>query len=118
MSGLREALRELPEAVFADLLDGDDSYLVVIDMPGATAETVDISVESGLVHIEAQREKSVPSEFRYIREDRALFLDVELPMPPDATDEGAEATVERGVLELELPKQSAVSETTIPVHEE
>ena len=118
MSGLREALQELPEAVFADLLDGDDAYLVVIDMPGVTAETVDVRVERGLVHVEAQRDKSVPDDFRYVREDRSLFLDVELPMPPDATDRGAEATIERGVLELRLPKQSAAEETTIPVTEE
>lgn len=117
MSSLREALRELPEAVFADLLESDDAYLLVVDLPGVVAETVEITVERGRLSVEARREKSPPSEFRYVREDRSLFLDADLPLPPDATSAGASARVDRGVLEVELPKRSAVPERTIPVED-
>ena len=112
---LREALRDLPETVFADLLESDEAYLLVIDLPGTTAETVDIRVEDGRLRIEARREKALPAEFRYVKEARALFLDAELPLPPDATGADAEATVERGVLELHLPKSSADGAQRIPV---
>ncbi|WP_246984177.1 Hsp20/alpha crystallin family protein [Halorientalis marina] len=115
MSALRDALRDLPETVFADLLESDDAYLLVIDLPGATGETVDVRVSAGRLEIEARREKALPPEFRYVEEDRALFLDAELPLPPDATGADAEGTMERGVLELRLPKASAAPETTIPV---
>ena len=115
MSALRDALRELPEAVFADLLESDDEYLLVLDLPGVTAETVDISVEKGRLVVEARREKNLPAEFRYVRENRSLFLDAELPLPPDATGSGAEATVDRGVLELRLPKRESAPERTIPI---
>jgi HSP20 family molecular chaperone IbpA len=84
-------------------------------LPGTTPETVDARVESGKLAIEARREKDVPPEFQYVSEERSLFLDAELPLPPDATGSGAEGTVERGVLELHLPKQSAAPETTIPI---
>jgi HSP20 family molecular chaperone IbpA len=117
MSALRDALRELPDAVFADLLESDDEYLLVLDLPGVTADTVEIQIERGRLVIEARREKDVPGEFRYVREDRALFLDVELPLPPDLTGAGAEATMERGVLELHLPKREAAPERTIPVED-
>lgn len=117
MSALREALGELPEAVFADLLESDDAYLVVMDVPGATAETVDARLSAGRLSIEARRAKDVPAEFEYVSEERSLFLDVDLPVPPDATAAEAEATVEKGVLELYLPKREAESETTIPVDE-
>jgi len=117
MSALREALRDLPDAVFADLLESDDAYLVVIDLPGVTSETVDATVGSGRLQIEARRTKDVPSAYRYRSEDRSLFLDIDLPIPPDATGRDAEATVERGVLELRLPKESAAPLTTIPVSE-
>ncbi len=112
---LREALRDLPETVFADLLESDEAYLLVIDLPGTTAETVEIRVEDGRLRIEARREKTLPAEFRYVEEERALFLDTELPLPPDATGADAEATVERGVLELRLPKSSADGAQRIPV---
>lgn len=115
MSALRNALRELPDAVFADLLEAEDAYLLVVDLPGVTAETLDVSVEHGSLRIEARREKDVPREFAYLSEDRPLFLDAELPLPPDATGAGAEATVRRGVLELHLPKRGAAPERSIPI---
>jgi HSP20 family molecular chaperone IbpA len=117
MSALRDALRDLPEAVFADLLESDDAYLVVLDLPGTSAETVDLEVDRGRLRIEARREKSLPPEFRYLKEERSLFLDAELPLPPDATGAGAEATSSRGVLELRLPKSTDRSGERIPVED-
>ncbi len=117
MSGLRDALRDLPAAVFADVLEHDDAYLVVIDLPGATAETVDIAVGNGRIAIEARRNKDVSREFRFLSEERSLFLDVDLPLPPDAMAQDADASLERGVLELEIPKYSASKEAKIPVSE-
>lgn len=115
MSALRNALRELPDAVFADLLESDDAYLLVVDLPGVTVETLDISVNDGKIQIEARRAKDVPRDFRYLSEERPLFLDAELPLPPDATGADATASVDRGVLELRLPKRDAVPEHSIPV---
>jgi HSP20 family molecular chaperone IbpA len=117
MSTLRDALRDLPDAVFADLLESPSAYLLVVDLPGTTADTVDVTVDGGRVHVEARREKDVDPKFRYRSEDRSLFLDAELPLPPDATESGAEATVERGVLELRLPKRGAGSVTHVEVED-
>jgi len=118
MSALRDALRDLPDVVYADLLEGEDAYLLIIDLPGTTAETVDARVEGGRLVVEARREKDVPPEFRYVEEERSLFLDAELPLPPDATGAGAEGSIERGVLELRLPKQSATPGSSIPIDQE
>lgn len=115
MSALRNALRELPDAVFADLLESDDAYKLVIDLPGVTDETLDVRVRDGKLDIEARRRKDVPPEFRYVEEERPLFLDVELPLPPDATGAEASASMERGVLTLSLPKRTAVPERSIPI---
>jgi HSP20 family molecular chaperone IbpA len=115
MSALREALRDLPDAVFADLLESDDAYLLVLDLPGVTAETMELRVESGRLSIEARRQKDAPAGFQYLREDRSLFLDAELPLPPDALGEDAEASVDRGVLELTLPKRGGDVETEIEI---
>ena len=114
MSALREALGSLPDAVFADVLESEEAYLLVLDLPGVTADTVDVTAEAGRLVIEGQRSKDVPREFRYVQEERSLFLDAELPLPPDVGESGAEATVERGVLELRLPKRSTVG-TTVEV---
>jgi HSP20 family molecular chaperone IbpA len=117
MSALRDALRELPDTVFADLLESEEEYLLVVDLPGVTAESLDVSVEKGRLVVEARRDKQLPPEFRYVQEDRSLFLDVELPLPPDATGAEANGSIDRGVLELHLPKREATPERTIPIED-
>jgi len=106
MSAIREALGNLPDAVFADLLVSDDAYLFVVDVPGVTRETIDVRVEDSHLVVEARRAKETPSEFRYVTEERSLFLDVDVPLPPDAGEEGS-ASVEHGVLEVRVPRRGA-----------
>ena len=115
MSALRDALRDLPDAVFADLLESDDGYVLVVDLPGATAETTEVLVEDGRIEVEGRREKAVPDGFEYVREDRPLFLDAELPLPNDADGAGADAEIDRGVLEISLPKRERDVSKSIPV---
>ncbi|KAB7515865.1 Hsp20 family protein [Halosegnis rubeus] len=115
MSALREALGNLPEAVFADLLESDEAYRVVLDLPGVTADTVDVTAEGGRLRIEARRDKDVPTAFRYVTEERSLFLDTELPLPPTVDAPDATATVERGVLTVTLPKTAVTGGTSVPV---
>lgn len=117
MSALREALRELPEAIFADLLESEDAYLLVIDLPGATAETTEVIAEPSRIDVEARREKISPEGFQYVREDRPLFLDAELPLPPDCVGDAAEAEMDGGVLEIRLPKRDAAGRREIPIDE-
>jgi len=115
MSALRDALRDLPDAVFADLLESDDGYVLVVDLPGATAETTEVLAEDGRIVIEGRRDKGVPEGFRYVSEDRPLFLDAELPLPVDADGSGADAEIDRGVLEVTIPKRTGDVSRTIPV---
>jgi len=114
MSRLREALGNLPESVFVDVFDGDDAYLFVVDVPGVTADGVDVRVDGRTLVVDAHRAKSVPDGFDYRTEERSLFLDLELPFPPDATDDGASASVEDGVLEVRLPKRGETTRS-VPI---
>ncbi|QRY24139.2 Hsp20/alpha crystallin family protein [Halobacterium sp. BOL4-2] len=114
MSRLRDALGNLPDAVFVDVHEGADAYRYVVDVAGVTPSTVDVSVAGRTVSIEAHRRKSVPSAFEYRREDRSLFVDAELPLPSDTTADGATASVSNGVLTVSLPKRSS-SDHHVPV---
>ena len=115
MQGLRNALRDLPESVFADLLESDDAYLIVLDLPGVTADTAELRVERGRLVVEARRRKDVPAEFHYVDEERPLFVDAELPLPPDATGAGASAESDSGVFEVRIPKREAAPKESIPI---
>lgn len=115
MSALRDALRDLSEDVFFDLLESEDAYLLLLDVPGVSADSLDLAVEGGRLSIDAQREKAPDDDYRYLEETRSLFLEVDLPLPDDAVGTEPEATVDRGVLEVTLPKTGG--ETTIDVVE-
>jgi len=117
MSVLRDALRDLSDGVFFDLLESEEGYLLVLDVPGVSAETLDVTVDGGRIEVEARRRKAVPGGYRYLEENRAMFVDADLPLPRDATERGAEATVENGVLELYVPKREGGAETSIDVVE-
>ncbi|MWV40513.1 MULTISPECIES: Hsp20/alpha crystallin family protein [Natrialba] len=116
MSALRDALRDLSEDVFFDLLESEDAYLVVLDVPGITADSLEVSVENRRLTVDAHREKDLPGEFRYLEENRSLFVDVDLPLPRDARGGETDVAVERGVLEVTIPKCES-PETTIDVVE-
>ncbi|WP_076609564.1 Hsp20/alpha crystallin family protein [Natronorubrum thiooxidans] len=118
MSALRDALRDLSEDVFFDLLESEEAYLLVLDIPGVSSETLELSVEGGRIFIDAHREKDPDSDFRYLEENRPLFLEIDLPLPANAVGTEPEATVDRGVLELTLPKSPSSGETTIDVVDE
>jgi HSP20 family molecular chaperone IbpA len=110
----REALADLPETVFVDVLESDDGYLLVVDLPGVSEETVDVTAADGRLQVEARRAKDVSTEYRFVEEERSLFLDATLPLPPDADADGAEGDIDRGVLALHVPKASP-GVTTIDV---
>jgi HSP20 family protein len=115
MSALSNALGDLPDPVFADLYESETAYLLVIDLPGVSSDTLDVRAEGTRLHIEARREKSVPMEFRYRHEDRPLFLDTDLPLPPNAVTSEADGSLDHGTLTLRLPKREGTDETTIPI---
>ena len=104
MQPIREALRNLPEAVFADLLESADAYLLVVEPPGVRRPDVAIYAYEHRLEIRARREKSVPEGFEYRTEERSLFLDAVVPVPMDAEPAEADATIEDGVLEIHLPR--------------
>lgn len=117
MSTLRDAMRDLPDPVFADVLESDDAYLLVLDLPGVDAEDCEVSTGGGTVSISATREADVPEDFSSVDRRRSTDLEFHLPLPPDAASEGAEGSMDRGVLELRLPKTGSRPRTTVPIDE-
>lgn len=114
MVALREALAELQAPVAADLFENDDAYLLVIDLPGATAEQTTISTANGHIQVEADRSVSA-SDATAVRTTRSSVVSFELPLPPDATGEAARASLADGVLELTIPREEPG--VTIPIED-
>jgi len=117
MSALRSALRDLPDPVFADVLESEGAYLVVLDMPGVAAEHLDVSTGAGTISVAATRTAAVPEGFTPVEKRRSTDLEFHLPLPPDADGDAVDGGIDGGVLELTIPKHGRGQRTTVPIDE-
>ena len=90
-----------------DVRESKDGFLVVAELPGASQETVDITVEKNVLTISAKADTSAPEGYRRIygpelaREYHRVFHLTE------AIDRnGIRASMKNGVLRLTLAKAS------------
>lgn len=104
MTLLAELARALPDGTFADVHESDDAYLVVLDAPGVTGESLEVEGRPGSVRLRATAEPSVPADYEPVRTERSAGLDATLPFPPDAETGAASASVERGVVTVTVPR--------------
>jgi len=109
MAGIRDALRELPSDVFYDLLEDEDAYLLVVDLAGVSATTLDVWVEDRTLRIDATREHTHPDDYEYVEENRPDRREFRLTLPDNADVDAVETEIDRGVLEVAIPKRGATS---------
>ena len=102
----------------ADVLESDDTFLVVFDAPSATAGDVDVSFEDNTVEVRLDRFREFHDGYEMRFPGRGLGLSGSVELPEDASVEAddAEATVtQNGTLEIRIPK---VAEDTEPETDE
>lgn len=101
----------------ADVLEGEDAYLVVFDAPGATGSDVQVRYAEGAVHVQIDRFREFHEDFEMVFPGRGLALDGEAKLPEDALVDAqhASATLTReGTLEVRVPKDEQHAEIESP----
>ena len=111
---------ELPSAARArmDVVDKNDRYEVLIDLPGVKKEDIQVTIEGNRVAIaaETKSEKEVKEGERLIHSERyAASYARSFELPAEVTEQGAEAAFENGVLRLTLPKRATVTSKRLTV---
>lgn len=114
LNGNLEAWRPLETACSlpprADILENDQEFLILMDMPGVTSENLDLSVEDQTLSVKAEREMPLPEGYearRRERLDRASFhRSFSLGNAVDVDKIGAK--LDQGVLRISLPKSHKV----------
>ena len=91
----------------ADILTTEASVTILVDLPGVRPADLRVQLERGVLLLDGT-EKTSEGEVR-ARHRRAIAL--EHRVDPD----GISATLEHGVLRLELPRNPADRPRTIPV---
>ena len=105
-SGQVQEFRSLP----VDVLEDDESYLVVFDAPGAKKEDVQVRYLDGSVRIRTDRFRTYHDGFEMRFPGRGMALDGEAELPDDAIvdpDAGTARLTEYGTLHVEIPKEAA-----------
>lgn len=90
-----------------DLLESDDAYLALFDVPGATASDIQVRYIDDRVAIRVDRFREFYDGYDMRYPGRGVALDGEVTLPEDAVvdAEAASATLNHnGTLQVRLPK--------------
>ncbi|MCU4741938.1 Hsp20 family protein [Halobacteria archaeon AArc-m2/3/4] len=102
--------RSLP----VDILEADDSYLVVFDTPGVETDDVQVRYLDGNVRIQVDRFREFHEGYEMRFPGRGLALGGEAELPDDAVVDPDAATArltEIGTLNIEIPKEEPLEDT-------
>ena len=96
----------------ADILDGDKEFQIMMDLPGVSAEQLDINVEHQTLMIKAESKTVVPEGFATLRRERASRTQFQrsFNLGTNVDADNISARLEDGVLQITLPK----SEKSLP----
>lgn len=100
-----ESLFDQAWAPAVDLKENREAYIVQADLPGVDPDDIEVTMENGVLTVRGQREEERREEGENLhrverfsgRFERRFSL-------PDAADDGVEARMSKGVLEIRVPK--------------
>lgn len=95
----------------------EDEYLVLAQLPGMSADELELSVANGTLTMKGQRSRAteVPEE-RYRRSERvAGTWERQLALPARVREDDFYAEFHQGILKLHLPKAPQTQARQIPI---
>jgi HSP20 family protein len=94
-----------------DVYESAGQYRILVNVPGASPESVDVQVVGTTVHIRAEQAPSTRHG------DVALVaFERHLELPSEVDTSSASAQLRNGVLEIEIQKSAAARRVKIPVN--
>lgn len=103
-----------------DLLEQDDQLIVKAELPGMTAEDIDISVQGNVLTLRGEKKEERNEEgkrFHYVERRSGMFHRT-LSLPTEVDAENINASYRDGVLTIKLPKSEAAKPRRIAVKTE
>ncbi|MEW6554378.1 MAG: Hsp20/alpha crystallin family protein [Actinomycetota bacterium] len=100
-----------------DMHEDSEKLTVEVELPGLEAKDIDISLEDDILHIKGERKfGSEVKEENYHRIERAYgYFERNIPLPRKVNGEKVSASVNGGVLRIELPKADEAKPKQIPI---
>jgi HSP20 family protein len=100
--------RSLGLAPAVDVYEDDKSVIVEAPLPGLDSQDVNVSVENDILTLEGkeQKKKEVDEKNYYMKEVRFGAFHRVVALPTAVDGDKAEATYEKGVLRVVIPKKT------------
>lgn len=115
LSGLQEAAARLedmnsgPWQPAVDIYEREDSFVVIVDLPGVRKKDIEVSVQQNVLKISGVRQKKVPEGTTHVHQMEipdgafARFL----RLPSSASIEAIDAEFKDGYLTVTIPRGAA-----------
>jgi HSP20 family protein len=87
-----------------DIRETEDQVIVKAEMPGFDKKDIDVSLENGVLSIQAQREDQGEGE-EHLKERRFTRISRTFTLPKPVDEQNVDAALKDGVLALTLNKQ-------------
>jgi len=106
-----------PSVPAADVVELSDEVLVLVELPGVSAETVDLSLTGNMLTLVATRSRQdYPADARiHLRERMAGKFQRSIPLPTAVDHDSIHAETRDGLLTVCLRKQVPTPGRSIPV---
>ena len=91
-----------------DIKEHDDSYELMVELPGFDKDNIDMSIEEGYLTIEANTNSSKDEEEKgkYVRRERySGTFSRSFYVGDDVTEDDIKASFKNGVLDVNIPKK-------------
>jgi HSP20 family molecular chaperone IbpA len=100
----------------ADIVETKEGVILMLELPGVTAEDVDVALEKRVLTIRARSNTALPERLRQVHaEYEPGDYERAFTLPDDFDGEQIEAELKNGVLTLRLPRAEAARPKTIRV---
>jgi HSP20 family protein len=111
-----EEQQDLVGAYPVDIRETDDQVIVEAELPGFDKKDVDITLENGVLSIQAQREDNGQNNGeRHLNERRFTRVARSFTLPQNVDEQNVDASLDGGVLTLKLSKQEQAKAKKIEV---
>lgn len=100
----------------ADAYREDGAYVLLFDLPGCDPEEIDVTIESGVLTVTAQRDVEESDDVVWVMRERLSGqVTRRVSLDDDVDPDGVEAVYEMGVLQVRIPVEESARPRRIEV---
>lgn len=103
---ISEPLQETDWIPDLDVLEDKDDIIVNVDLPGMSADEIDLSISGNVLYISGERKRKISREdenYHIIGRNYGKF-DTHIKLPAEVESDNIKASYKDGVLNIRLPK--------------